>query len=1284
MFQKYSIHSFKKYMIKKLRFLFILLPLAGFSQNAQALREQAEAYYKKGDFLKSYQTLNSIKDKSVLENTTVNLQKANLEDIINHRFFKKVKLNDSLYKVYVKTKVLKSQGIYNEKSNTYTIPPIYDSIPFNERYFKYLNVYKNKQTAFVNIETGKVIIPLGNQSSIFYGEYILSGTMTKYSGFSFDGLVSVFDLDGNLLFKDLNGYNYMYHPNYIRTKNKNNKYQIFEIKTKKIIIDDVDYFFNPNGAIVENEIVYDNIWLPFHKNNQYYLYKITPEGIIDTHKFDTYIPLYSNFNYFDNAITTLINSKANAPFILDEKRASFFNYYTLVKKNDKYGIYNVSKNNYYKEPIYDSINKLGNTFYNGKWINLIYGEEICAPESDRPEGIVFKKNNLFGLMNLSGTIIAEADYDEIRFLSNGVFILRKGQKWGFIGVEKQDKLVLPEYDYIEYVSSDFGNIACHKNKRTIKYFRNGEKIDLVTIENQKFKKYKYLEEPNFSNNVSDLERLDEFDRVIFEKKGKYGLDDFSNKEILEAKYSNIAYGRKNTYIVSIGKLSGLIDHNGKEIIPVKYDRIERGDYNSGLLFATLNNGLASIFNSKGEMLYPSKIKEVTDYYYNPKTKTCFVYVTEISTAVNVKNKQGKKEEIYKNGIIKIKDDKAERLNIEGDSFEFVNPNHIIGKDERTGKIYFYNLKNGKIIEHPFNYYFINDYSNHRIFAKKDYYYDTVIDSLGNESTLEHPFDVISNGNYFFREGNNTGVMNINLEAAPFRYPVLKNINESDFQQMSPYPSKEYREKASCYFKFNPKSSTIKNGLINFDGTVIFQSGIYDDIQLLHFGKMNYYSSFGENEFLKKYENDLFVCTIDKKEYKTIQLITSKKEITAEFDIERNGYWNFSNYNNAIIIKSADSVKVYDLKNKKYQLKIKTNRFEEDKDSGYTISYIDQKTAKVKYEKYDYNGKPISDTIVDVKKQYYAKPNENYIVKRNDKYGTVNSKGKPGIPFVYDYLESNNGKLFISKSDNLFGIIDGDNQTIVDKKYQEINWVEIKDRNSDYRTAFSGYKVKEKDKFGLLDANSRTTLPTVFDELKLSRTIITAKKDSLISVYDYTFEENFSAIADSIDLDNNNMYHLYKNGKLFYRDYNGNITDKNPYRLWEDQLKTTYSKEIEGKYYLVKNNNLLYKTPVVSFAELEQSRDFIGEHFDHLLIQDENNFYGLFTKDLKQILPFLYEEINIVINEDFYIVKKAGRYGAINSKNQTLIPFEYDKIYFNRGVFYCTKNKIIYHITPQIK
>lgn len=1273
-----------KQMLKNLLLLIILLPFFVFSQNVQSVRNQAQTYYEKGEFLKSYQLLNTIKDKNVLQNTNINFFKSHLENIMNYRFFKKTKLNDSLYKVYFRTNILKSQGVYNEKSKKYTVPPVYDSIPFKERYFKYLNLYKNNQEAFVNIETGKIIVPLGNHICASDGVFVYVDTKSKYGSFSYDDLITVFDINGNLLFKDMDTFNPMYYSNCIVTKNKNNKYQILDIKKNKILLDDCDYFFRPSGAIVENEILYDNIWLPFHKNNQNYLYKITADDIVDTHKFDTYVPMHYNYNYFDNALTTLINIKDNAPYRRDPTgKISFFSYYNIVKKGDKYGIFNLSKDKYFAEPIYDSISKIGNTFYNGKWINLVYGEEICMPISERPEGIIFKKNNLFGLMDLGGTIVAEAEYDEVRYLSNEVFIFRKGTKWGFKGVLKDDKLVLPEFDYIEYRAWDFGNIGCYKSKKAIMYSRNGSKIDLITFENRKLKKYKAFEKNSFYNSLNDLEISNEFDRQIFEIKRKYGLDDFESNEVVAGKYSNIKYGHKNTYIASLGSLTGLIDHNGKEIIPIKYANIELGDYHQDIFFVTFDNGLKAIFNSEGIMLYPPKIKEVITYDYQLNTKTALITVTEPSQDETEKNNSVKKEEKYKKGVIKIKENNAEKLNLDGSSFQFYNSNFIMSRDDKNGKVVFYNLKNGKIIDTPFNEYFIYDSENQRIFARKGYYYDTVIDSLSNELTLEHPFEELKNGNYFFKEGNNSGVMNKNLQAANFRYPVLRNSIDREYQYISPYPSKEYRERASFYFKFNTNKKSIKDGLIKFDGTIVFEPETYDDIQFVTLENRKEAVSFAENEILKKYGNDVFVCVNNKKEYKTIQLVTSKNDIIAKFELNNKGSWNFGTYYNAIIIRSGDSVKVYDLKSKKIEFEKPTFRFEEVKDSGYMISYIDQKTAETKYEHYDYKGKLISKATVEKKVLPYGETNENYIVKRNDKYGTFNSKGKKAIPFEYDYLQSANGKLFISKKDYVYGIIDANNQTIIDKKYQDIQSVEIKDKNSSYRIWFSGYKLKEKNKWGLLDSNLKKIVPVEFDVVKLSQTIITAKKDTLVSVYDYTGKELFTAAVDSIDLDSNNNYHLYKYGKRLWRDFNGNISNTNPYKSWEDELKSKNSKVIDDNYYLAKNDAIIYKTPVVSFAKVEAVEDFMGEDLEYLLIKDANNFYGLYTEDLKEILPFEYEDIKITKNEDFYIVRKAGKFGVIDSKNHIIIPFEYDNINFGNSIFfYCVKNNKVYRITSQ--
>jgi hypothetical protein len=1276
-------------MIKKLLIVFILLPLFGFSQNIQALREQAEVYYQKGDFLKSYKILNSIKDKNVLENTNVNLYKANLEDIMNHRFFKSIKLNDSLSKVYIKTKVLKSQGIYNTKSNQYTIPPVYDSIAADVRYYSgVLNAFKDNQATLLNIQTGKIIIPLGNYFIDYHQGYVVVDSKSKFGFFYNEDNLDVYDFDGNLLFKNLNSFK-MLDANLLLTKNKNNKYQLLNIKTKEVVLDDCDFIYQPTYATFINDVEYNNRWLPFTKDGKNYLYKYSDNGIENTHKFDTYIAPYSySFNTFENGATKIINEKNNATSCPDiETHLCFNEDYAIVIKDNKYGIFNVTKDNFYKEPIYDSIDNIGNTFYNGKWINLIYSEEIRMPEGDRYQVVIYKKNNLFGLLDAKGNNILEANYDEItNGYGYGVYHLRKGTKWGFVcTVGENNKLVPPQFDFITG-SQNTGNNIGHIKRKSIEYFSNGTIANLSDKEKKQLKNQigkKYKEQQN-STALYDLE-LEKSQRLIFEKDGKYGLDDFNNHEIVAGKYTFLEQIGRDLFIATSGSLKGLIDGNGNELIPIKYVSLGYKSFNNNVLFVSDSKGLEAIFTNKGVMLYPFKIKKIIDIKFGTNSKTEFFKVTEI-TDDTTKGFDAENAAFQKNVVLKIKNEKLERLDFQTNYFSFLQTNYLVyGIQQNFG---FYNLDNGKMINPEFKGDIIDNIQSHRIFARKGLYYDTLIDSSGTVTTLERPFFEMKNDNFFYQENNKIGVMNKDFKTANFKYPVLKNMTEFGSDYYANY-SKEYKEIASSYFKFNTDINSNKNGLINFDGTIITEPEKYDDVQLFYLGRNNYNSNvsyYAENEYLKKYEERLFIGTNYKKDSKIIQLISNKKENIAEFELKKNENWNFTLYNNTIIIKSQDSVKLYDLKTKKFQLKIKSNQFREERDFGYTSSNFDYKANKNKFEKYDHNGKLIFDTIMDSNKQYYAISDENYIFKNNsNKYGTKNSRGKTGIPFIYDYLESKNAKLFISKKNDLYGIIDADNQTIVDQKYQDIKLLEIKDRYTYNKIAYSGYMVKENEKYGFLDLNTKTLLPSKFDEIKVYERFITGKKDSLVTVYQLTGKEIFTAKVDSINMDQIGNYGFYKKGKRVYRKDDGTITDKDPFITSEDRIKIEHSKLIDSKYYLSKNDNILYKTPIVSVVNIGDFEDYVKNRWQYLLIKDENNQYGLYTDGLKEILPFAYTEIILARNAELFIVKKDNKYGVINLKNEVLIPFEYDKILSNDSRYFnCTKNKRSYKITPQNK
>lgn len=1257
-------------MKNKIFLLLLLSSLISFSQNQQLLKDHAIELYNNGDLIKSFEVLNKINDKKILEKSCVNLYKKNIKNILNHEFCNKIKLNDSIYKVYIKTSALKSQGILNTKTNQYIIQPIFDSIVATPNNFqKYVQVYKDNSASLISCETGKTIIPFGNHKISFDTKYIYTNTKGIYDAFSENGLTNVYDIEGNLLLSNLNTFGFIY-PKFYGTKNKNNKYQIVDFNTKEIIIDDIDYYNIPPTSIVENKILFENNWISFSKNNKLYLYKITKDKIENTKKFDTYIYINSNYNYFDNTLKAIINHKESAiNKALNEQNKCCWSDYTIVKKGAKYGIFNVTKDQYYKEPIYDSINNIGNTFYNGKWINLIYDEEICAPKTKDYKAFIFKRNNLFGLLNFKGKIIANAKYDEIQQGYNDVYYLRKGAKWGFIGTNETDILVDAKFDFI---SGSNGKLIGFKNKSQTQFSTNGIKLKPKTIDkNQINKVYIYSNNENYY----DSKKI-ETNRQVYKKNDKFGLDDLNHNEIIPPTYSSIGAISKDKFLVSLDTLVGLIDENGKIIIPIKHSSIKIL-YDSNLLEITNNKGLHAIYDFDGKMLYPFEIEQIINSKVS-KNKIIYYFANKVLDTINYKYEAYK---AYPKIVLKVENGKVEKLNLKGTQIDFLFSNYLVfGDTELKG---FYNLVNGKYIEPQYSSY-IDDYQNNRIFAKKGMYYDTLMDELENETTLAHPFFEAVNDYYYFKEKDKIGVMDKNLKVANFNYPILENLVKYDTYSDS--YSNEYREIASTLFKFNTDVNSKKYGVINFDGTVIFQPNIYDEISFINFDN-KYYNAFKySNSNYKKFCNNLFITYVNKKESKQINLINSKKETIATFEIKNNESWNFCAYNNGILIKSRDSIKQYNIKTKKIDVRIKASQVDENCDFGYTlISNLDNN--KINIKKYTNSGLFILDTIIDSNKRYSCRLDyENYILKKNNKYGTINSKGNTGIPYIYDLLESKNGQLFIAKKDNLYGVVDAENQIILDRKYQEIKWKDFKNPYSDYtnRILINLFAVKENNKWGLINLNTKTILPTKFDSVEVQYNNIIAKKDSLVSVFDYNGILKFSVAVDSIKSNLYNNYNYYKNGKEVFRNQNGTIVDKNPYISWEEETKLKYSKQINSKFYLSKNGSIIYEKPILGIEEVDATEDSFLDDIDYLLIQDENNLKGLYTTKLEEILPFVYNEIIVLKNQDYIIAKKNDKYGVVDKKNNISIPFEYDEIQYYNGLFKCKINNIIINKTPQNK
>ena len=191
-------------------------------------------------------------------------------------------------------------------------------------------------------------------------------------------------------------------------------------------------------------------------------------------------------------------------------------------------------------------------------------------------------------------------------------------------------------------------------------------------------------------------------------------------------------------------------------------------------------------------------------------------------------------------------------------------------------------------------------------------------------------------------------MNQDFEIATFSYPVLKPLVE--FSNYS-YYQPDFKRNASLFFKFNSKLNNQQFGVIDFNGNIIANTSVYDEIYFLNVDDSNFNSSKNIKE---KYRNNLFIGTKQKDKNVQITLFTKDKNEIISFNKNQNESWNFGFYNNIILLKSQDSIKIIDIKTQKKILKIKAGNFQEREDGSYLNSiYLENNQQNLKiYENFN--------------------------------------------------------------------------------------------------------------------------------------------------------------------------------------------------------------------------------------------------------------------------------------------------------------------------------------------
>ena len=453
-------------------------------------------------------------------------------------------------------------------------------------------------------------------------------------------------------------------------------------------------------------------------------------------------------------IAIFVINRGNKPknFELDYPQEFAYQYFVMYSRDNKAGVID-RKGNILIEAKYEDVfipNQSKDIFFakmdddnlkifnkNGEEILKEY-EEIMFLETSEPTELIlekdilrYKKDNLYGLIDLEGNTITEPIYEKITSLSNkpGNVLVRKDGKFGVLN-SKGEEVIPLKYDsiigddfnleaygyalagYIISIKTDtgvmYGYIDYNGNEilkpeyetisRVLEY---DEKDDIYLVVRNKGKKGVFKNGKQIIDfNYQSINYSDKSDIFIVEKTGKYGFYTNKGEEILEPKYTKYAIAGNYISVQKDGE-NKLFDLYGNLINTDTYKSMIEIE-NSSYFIAVKENGYYSVISKEFQ-------REGNYIFISYAFDDLFIFITEDGKTGVLDVWNGIKIEPIYNSI----------LNVDGTKI-------LEARNDETGEVDIYNYKLekvstilGGIVEKVDNNYIVVYSNNQMLYFDKE-------------------------------------------------------------------------------------------------------------------------------------------------------------------------------------------------------------------------------------------------------------------------------------------------------------------------------------------------------------------------------------------------------------------------------------------------------------------------------------------------------------------------------------------------------------------------------------
>ena len=297
--------------------------------------------------------------------------------------------------------------------------------------------------------------------------------------------------------------------------------------------------------------------------------------------------------------------------------------------------------------------------------------------------------------------------------------------------------------------------------------------------------------------------------------------------------------------------------------------------------------------------------------------------------------------------------------------------------------------------------------------------------------------------------------------------------------------------------------------------------------------------------------------------------------------------------------------------------------------------------------------------------------EYFALYSANKWGVINQEGETVIAPSYQemiVIPDKTKDIFIctynineETGDYETKVLNSKNEEIL-TKYDQVEAIQNIDQNENVWYEKNVLKVKQNEKYGLIDLNGKELLPCEYEEIKAMQGI----EDSIL----IKKEGKYGLANDQGSIIIEPQYKEIKNLGKTYKEGYITITQEEKYGV----ISATKKQVLENKYdnieqiylsnyYLVKEEGKQKLINTAGETIIEKGFDEIKSTTTDGVIFVQNKKYGEMNTSGEVTIEAKYQDLKQV-KENVYIAKQDDKYGIIDKEQNNLLPFEYAGIKYN--------------------